>query len=289
MNNFQISFEAIGTHWVIDCFNSVNDKKIIEKIIYERIEDFDRTYSRFRHDSIVWQMSENAGEYTLPSDSKRFMDYYESFERATNGKFTLLIGNTLTEAGYDSSYGLKPGKINKVPQSSSIYVWDYPILTIKKPYILDFGGLGKGYLIEIIADLLIQNQIQSFCIDAGGDIFCKNLAIPIRVGLENPRDFNQVIGVVELNNKSICASSGSRRRWDKYHHIMDPVTLDSPENILASWVIADEPILADGLSTSLFFTSAEKLLKYFNFEYLILYPDFSMHKSQNFSSELFTN
>lgn len=287
MKNFTLSFEAIGTQWVIDCFSSVSDKDKLESLILSRIEDFDKTYSRFRKDSLIFQISRKAGKYTFPPDSKELFALYNSFYQITDGAFTLLIGNTLTEAGYDASYSLTPKKINKVPDASSVYSWDYPKLVTKKPYILDFGGLGKGYLIDIVSNLLKENGINSFCIDAGGDIYCHNLEKPMRVGLENPNDTKQVIGVIETNNKSICASSGNRRKWDKYHHIIDPKTLKSPENILASWVVAKDGVTADGLATCLFLVTPEKLSKYFKFEYFILYPDFKFKKSKNFSAELF--
>lgn len=286
--NFSFKFEAIGTHWLIDCFGApVPEKEIIEKV-KDRIEEFDKTYSRFRKDSLVWKISEKKGEYTFPKDSKDFFALYEKLYKVTNGAFTLLIGNALSEAGYDANYSLVPKEINKVSELNSVYSWDYPKLTVKKPYILDFGGLGKGYLIKIVADLLMENKVKSFSIDAGGDMLFKNLKKPIRVGLENPINFKQVIGVVELADGSICASSGSRRKWGKYHHIFDPRTLTSPDNILSTWVIAEDSLIADGMSTCLFLTPAKKLREHFNFEYLILYPDFRIEKSENFPGQLFT-
>ena len=287
METFTFSFEAIGTKWVIDCFEAFTSKKKVEILIQKRVEEFDKTYSRFRKDSLVWKISEKTGEYIFPEDSKDFFTTYDKFYKVTNGLFTPLIGNTLSEAGYDLDYSLVPKKINKVPEVSTVYSWDYPKLITKKPYILDFGGLGKGYLVDIISGLLKENGVKSFCVDGGGDMICSNLKEPMRVGLENPKDEKQVIGVVELNNKSVCASSGNRRRWDKYHHIMNPKTLESTDEILATWVIANDAITADGLATSLFLTPVKTLIKYFDFEYFILYPDFKFEKSNNFSSEIF--
>lgn len=287
MRDFKLSFEAIGTRWVIDCFNSSADKNEIESLVLDRIEEFDKTYSRFRSDSVVYKASRKAGEYILPPDSKSLFQLYDSLYQITDKSFTVLIGNTLSEAGYDSSYSLSPKKINKVPDISEVYSWNYPTLTMKKPYILDFGGLGKGYLVDIISDLLKENGVESFCVDAGGDMYCHNLESPMRVGLENPNDFKQVIGVVEINDKSICASSGNRRRWSGFHHIIDAKNLKSPENILATWVVAKDTITADGIATSLFLTTPEKLSKYFDFDYFILFPDFTFRKSKNFQGELF--
>ncbi len=287
MNSFQLAFEAIGTQWVIDCFNSSKTREEILEIISNRIEEFDKTYSRFRKDSIVWKISEKKGEYKFPHDSKELFSLYEKLELITNSAFTLLIGNTLVEAGYDSEYKLKPRKINKLPKSSEIYSFKFPVLTIKKPYVLDFGGLGKGYLIDIISKLLLENNINTFTIDGGGDIYYKNDEKALSVGLEHPGNFKQVIGIAKIKNQSIAASSGNRRSWDRFHHIIDANSLKSPDKILATWVVSKDAVTADGLATCLFFASPDKLLKYFDFEYLILYPDYSFKKSKNFPAELF--
>jgi len=287
MENFSLSFEAIGTQWVIDCFNSFVKKEKILNILLDRSDSFDKTYSRFREDSLISEISKKKGRYNFPQDSQMLFALYDKLYKITDGKFTLLIGNTLSEAGYDKNYSLKPGFIEKVPKDSEVYSWKYPVLTVEKPYILDFGGLGKGYLIDIFSNLLKENGINSFCVDGGGDMYCSNLSEPLRVGLENPNENKQVIGVIDINNKSIAASSGNRRKWSKYHHIIDPDTLNSPDAVLASWAIAKDAITADGLATCLFLVSPQKLEKYFDFEYFILRPDFTFEKSKNFSAELY--
>ncbi len=290
MRSAKFAFESIGTHWVVDCYeitSKITNSQLLEKI-ESRIDEFDKTYSRFRKDSLVWEISQKEGEYIFPPDAEKFFRFYNTFYHLTSGKFTLLIGNTLDEAGYDSKYSLIPRKINLVPEIDSILSYDHPKLKINKPYILDFGGLGKGYLIDIIAKLLREEKIFSFCIDAGGDIFYETRnKNPLTVGLEHPENKDQVIGVIKIINESICASSGNRRAWDKYHHIIDPEKLESPKEVLSTWVVAKEAILADGIATSLFLTSPKKIQKYFDFEYLILFPDYTFEKSNGFNAELF--
>jgi thiamine biosynthesis lipoprotein len=63
------------------------------------------------------------------------------------------------------------------------------------------------------------------------------------VGLENPLDFQQVIGMVEINGESVCGSAGNRRKWQidgkEFHHIIDPVKSEPVSEVLATWVVAD--------------------------------------------------
>jgi thiamine biosynthesis lipoprotein len=57
--------------------------------------------------------------------------------------------------------------------------------------------------------------------------------------------------------------------------------------VLATWVLANSTMMADGLATALFFTPAAKLAQQFAFEYAVLMPDMSLQHSRNFPVTLF--
>ncbi len=285
------SFEAIGTHWQIDISSKSADNTVgLFEDIMRRVELFDHTYSRFRSDSLVAQMAAHAGRYVLPTDAKPMMDLYEKLYRVTDGLFTPLIGGVLSDAGYDATYSLQPKILHQPPVWNDIFAYDFPILTLAQPALLDFGGVGKGYLIDIIGGIIQDKGIPSYTIDAGGDIFHFDSAGKLlQVGLEHPINKKQVIGVMPVINQSICCSAGNRRSWAGFHHIINPHTLQSPHDIAAAWVIAPTALIADALATCLFLISPSQLEKEFSFEYLIMYPDQSIKKSSGFTAELFTS
>lgn len=216
---------------------------------------------------------------------------------ATGGLVTPLIGKVISDAGYDSNYSLQPKtEILSAKKWGDVMSYKHPILTVYEPISLDFGAIGKGYAIDLIAQLLIEQGLKEFTINAGGDI-CHhssnpNSNNPIRIGLEHPNNPKQVIGVAEITNKSICGSSGNRRAWGDFHHIINPETVTSPKHISAVWVIAGGPgstAVADALTTGLFFvepTILSQRLK-IGFEYLIVYADNTMKKSSGFTAEVF--
>lgn len=273
----QFVFEAIGTKWVID-FKGSPTFSGIEKLI----SDFDNLYSRFRQDSLVMEMAKSKGTYTIPHPE--LIDLYYLLYKKTEGQMTPLIGSLMEQTGYDANYSLNPKNMTPPKSWESSLIWDSPNLTVKEPSLLDFGAAGKGLLVDLVAKELDRQEIKSYSIDAGGDIFLKNF--PSKIGLENPANTNQVIGIVDIENSSICGSSGSRRKWRGFHHIIDPRNLKSVDEVLAVWVIADSAMLADGLSTALFFCPAEKLSD-FSFNFLIIYPDFTFKKSENFNAKLY--
>lgn len=286
----QFNFEGIGTKWQIDVYKTLSEKEESEllALIKKRVDIFDQTYSRFRDDSIVMQMLKKTGTFTLPEDAKIILNLYYDLYKQTNGFFTPLVGNLLSEAGYDANYSLvQKEKLNLVPTWEEIISYEYPVIHIKKPAILDFGAGGKGYLVDLVAEVLESNNIFEYCINAGGDILHKG-SVSIRVGLENPNDINQVIGVYPLQNGSICGSAHNRRSWGNFTHIMNPKTLNSPKDILAVWVIAKTAILADSLATCLFFVESSTLFDIYEFEYVLIRSDYSIEKSDNFAGEIFS-
>lgn len=290
METSNYTFEAIGTHWEIDVYQALSPQQYQELStrIQDRIELFDRTYSRFRFDSLFVKMSHEAGEYVLPADAAPMFSLYERLYHLSGGLFTPLIGQTLVDAGYDAEYSLEPKTLHQPPRWEDVMEYAPPRLNLKQPALLDVGAAGKGYLIDIIGSLLEENGVHSYCIDAGGDILHRNVSgDSIRVGLEHPQDLTQIIGVVNICNQSLCGSAGNRRKWGEFHHIINPFTLSSPQSILAVWVVASSTILADALSTCLFFVPAATLQKEFQFEYLILKDDYSVEQSPGFSAELY--
>jgi thiamine biosynthesis lipoprotein len=289
----QFKFKAIGTSWVIDISGLEVERKteVLEKIM-SRIDSFDKAYSRFRSDSTVTDISKKSGEYLFPEDSKLLFEVYYDLYRKTNGYFTPLVGQLLVDAGYDANYSLKQKRdLQTPPKWEEVMEFNGNVLLVKKPIQLDFGAAGKGYIIDLVGKVLEENDINSFCINAGGDILYKNpdtKSEPIRTGLENPQNTEQVIGICNLKNKSICGSAGNRRAWGNFTHIMNPHTLVSPTDITAVWIVADTALIADALTTCLFFVEPKTLSGSYSFEYVILYKDGTFDKSPNFPGELFT-
>ncbi len=286
------AFEAIGTSWQIDIYQDLSDKEqqLLLSTIKDRIATFDQAYSRFRPDSLVSEMAKKAGTYTLPNDAAPMMAIYEVMHRLTDGAMTPLVGQILVDAGYDAYYSLQTKEMHQAPAWDDVISYHSPTLTLKQPALLDFGAAGKGYLIDIVSGIIRDAGIHSFCVDAGGDIFYANTdPKTLSIGLENPSNLKQIIGVTQLPpGQSICGSAGNRRVWGEFNHIINPKTLQSPKNILAVWAMAKTTLLADALTTALFFVPALELQTTFTFEYIIVYADFSLEKSNNFPAELFT-
>ena len=286
----QSNFQAIGTHWSIQVQDKITAALWNETMqsVHSRIQNFDQAYSRFRGDSLVTRMSKLPGKHNLASDGYDLLHFYNQLYVATNGKVTPLIGQAVADAGYDASYTFKPRRMQQPPDWESTISYTNDSITLNQPALLDFGAAGKGYLVDVVGELLETKGLRSFTINASGDILHRSeKATSLDVGLENPLDTSEVIGIVQLGNRSLCASAGSKRKWAKFTHIIDPVTLESPQDVIATWVIADNTITADGLATALCFTDAAQLLKYFSFTWAVLNKDMQLSYAKDFPVKLF--
>lgn len=284
------AFQAIGTEWSVEALEPVTDddwQQILQRL-HARIDAFDAVYSRFRGDSLVTRMSQRAGNYELPEDGYALLQCYERLYQATHGKITPLIGQVMVDAGYDANYSLQVGTLQSPPRWEDVLSYDARSLTLRAPALLDFGAAGKGYLVDLVGELIAASGLNSYLINAGGDILHRSVEhTEVRAGLENPADATEVIGVATFANQSLCASAGTKRQWSGLHHIIDPDALHSPESITATWVLADSTMLADGLASALFFTDPEILRWRFNFSYALLDAGGGLRYSKDFPVTLF--
>lgn len=279
----QFQFNAIGTAWQISSPDELPQK--LKTKLTERTELFDQAYSRFCADSLVKKWAAETGEYKLSNDANALLVFYKKLYDATNGLVTPLIGNTMEQAGYDAEYSLQPKELTTPPKWKDAIDFTDSKLIVKQLVLLDFGAAGKGYLVDIVSHMLYKNGVDRFCVNASGDLLCRDM--PQIIGLEDPNDDRRILGTVEISEGSLCSSAGNRRKWDKYHHIINPQTLESPRLVKATWVKAETAMLADGIATALFFVSPETLLTTFDFDYAMIEGE-GLRYSNNFKINLFT-
>ncbi len=278
-------FDALGTSWEIASGVPIGDAT--KKRVTKQLALFELTFSRFIGDSFVSVIADKPGSYTFPSDAKEIFSLYEELYELTDGKVTPLVGEALADAGYDARYSLQSKKeIHPVPRYGEVVQRKGNVITTNQPVMFDVGAVGKGYAVDTIIELLKADGYSSFVVDASGDMRIVGDTTQ-QVGLENPHNFEEVIGTVDLHNKALCASASNRRKWGEWHHIIDPNTASPTHEIIATWVVADSAMVADGLATALFFTSPETLRAKYTYEYMRMHADGSVEYSDYFAKGIF--
>jgi len=293
-NNSLFVFEAIGTHWEIETYEALSDEVKIK--VLDRIESFDKTYSIFRTDSLINEIASasNGGNFYFPDDCIPVFELYDRLYTLTDGAVDPLVGQRPDVPGFGRNYPINPAtamqQLNnhgQPPCWPRDVVRDRQKLITKRPVLINIGAAGKGYLVDLVSEILFTEEVHEFIIDAGGDIRHSGLW-KLPVGMEHPLNPEHVIGVVDLQDNAMCASTSNKStRSEGLHKIPDTRIRLPVHDVIATWVVAKNALIAHALANALFFTGADELKKHFQFSSVRMFANNTIQKSKNFKGELF--
>jgi thiamine biosynthesis lipoprotein len=134
---------------------------------------------------------------------------------------------------------------------------------------LDLGGIAKGAVVDLLAEVLDERIGPNYLIDAGGDILVSGLKEGGRqwvIAIRHPRDPQEFVGKLSLgarNRKIAVVTSGDYERYfeqdgRRYHHILDPRTGYPAQGTASVTVIAPTCARADALATAVFVLGPER-------------------------------
>lgn len=198
--------------------------------------------------------------------------YYDS-----NGSFDITVAPLSRAWGFfDKSYSLPaPEQIESILKLIGMEKIEERNKTLVLPLgmELDWGGIAKGFGIDLASKALIEMGISRGFINAGGDLYCwgknpDNLAW--NIGIKHPRK-SGFLGALSISDLG-AATAGDYQRYFvrdgvRYHHIFNPRTGYPVQGKQSVTVCGPETVLCDALSTALFVSQQpEKILE--------KYPDY---------------
>lgn len=130
---------------------------------------------------------------------------------------------------------------------------------------VDIGGIGKGYAADLAANVMKQVGATAGVVAISGDI--KTFGrMPdgerFVFGIQHPRQEGALLGQLELEDEAVSTAGDYQRYFMKdgirYHHILDPNTLQPARVSQSVTVVAKKGVMADGLDTGIFVMGPEK-------------------------------
>jgi thiamine biosynthesis lipoprotein len=268
MENYQSSFRAIGSDIVLTV---VSDDPAQAKVVFDElrayIEDFEQRFSRFRPSSELSRINATAGQRT--EASREFVALLKtavSLSEATDGLFNPFILPKLQEAGYKGSWptsheqGEAPQYQERKVATVDMVLCGADWVRIPAATALDFGGIGKGYLLDRLA-ALVPNELPGYWFSLGGDILMAGRDATDEaweVGVAHALIEDKQVG--SFNNErgwslAVATSGVTKRRGTNegkdWHHIIDPRTGEPAEtDLLTVTVCCEDPTEADILAKS---------------------------------------
>lgn len=144
-------------------------------------------------------------------------------------------------------------------------VWERTIHLQKPGMRIDVGGIGKGYAADQAVLVMKKAGAAAGVVALSGDIKTFGRLPGGRrfpVGILHPRKEGEILAEIDLEDEAISTAGDYERFFDKdgirYHHILDPQTLQPARGCQSVSVIAKEGVWADGLDTGIFVLGAER-------------------------------
>lgn len=119
---------------------------------------------------------------------------------------------------------------------------------------VDLGGIAKGYIGDMMTDLLEEKGVVSATINLGGNVICigsKTDEDDFVIGVEAPfSDRTEIIGKIPVRDKTLVTSGIYERKIEVdgklYHHILDTKTgMPVDSELTAVTLVADKGLSAD--------------------------------------------
>jgi thiamine biosynthesis lipoprotein len=194
------------------------------------------------------------------------IQYSQEIEQRSRGRFNPAIGALINLWGFHTSeypvIGPPPDQagideiLSHHPSSGDIHI-DGLQLRSENPYVqLDFGGIAKGYAVDLAIGRLRNMGITSAIVNAGGDLRAmgRHGDRPWNVAVRKPG--GGIIGAVQVRDDEALFTSGNYERFrqdqlKRYPHILDPRTGWPVKDVASVTVITGLGVVADAAATAL--------------------------------------
>lgn len=270
----KLSFPALGTQCEVQYAAPGGDDQAVtfERAAVAWVSAFEAKYSRFRPDSLLSRINAAAGNEWVAVDAEMegLLKLCDTLHFMTQGVLDptalplIRLWNYKAEtpripsgdeiAAARALVGLK--KVQRTPGK----------VFLPAGMAFDFGGFGKEYAVDIVAQLALDHGIANVLVDFGHDL--RALGAPPgrpawHIGLENPRKPGVADGSIGITGKGVASSGDYLRSFTiagkRYGHIVDPRTGWPVSNGCSqATVIAGSCLQAGVLSTTAFVLGVPK-------------------------------
>lgn len=254
-NNMQkFAKDSIGTKLEISFRTNENLSHIFNEIdIF--LTEFEKKFSRFIEYNWLYNLNKTKSA-NLDNLSYKILKMMQKLSSETSWYFDPTIGKRLTELGYwnsDLDFGSEEFSHKNFDEIISL---DEKKIQILWNYEIEFGWIGKWFLIDWIFNFLRQNLDKNteFLINFSWDMACIG---EWKVAIESPFADDEAIWIINLKNSFIACSAPTKRRFGKKsHHLINPFSRESASEIVTVCVetsifTENAWMLTDGYATAL--------------------------------------
>jgi thiamine biosynthesis lipoprotein len=250
------SLDAMGTTYTVTLYGYSEDQmEAAVEAAFNEVRRLDQMMSNYLPASELSGVNRHAAERPVkvtPEFFNLLADCME-YSRQSQGAFDITVGPLMKVWGFYKGAGhLAPKEevaraLKKVGYKNVILDRENRTVRFAQPGVeLDPGGIGKGYAVDRMVDILKENGIASALVSAGGSSIYA-LGAPDHgeqgweVKIRDPKNARKTVEDVYLKNQSMSTSGSYEKFFEAdgrvYSHIMDPRTGFPAQGMLSASVI----------------------------------------------------
>ncbi|NNE62560.1 MAG: FAD:protein FMN transferase [Gammaproteobacteria bacterium] len=262
--------DIMGTRISVELWHDdPNLRESCSNRIFAEMRRIDALMSPYKSTSEISYINHNAAvsSINISEEMASLINRSLQFSVLSNGAFDI----TFASVGYRYDYRKQQLPADEFI-NSTLEAIDYRhiVLTDGRIYFkdsnvrIDLGGIAKGYAVDRAIDIVISCGIDEAMISAGGDsrILGNKRGKPWIIGIQHPRKADDLAMVLPLSDTAISTSGDYQRyfihKGQRIHHIINPETGRSANQIWSATVTGRDALTTDALSTTIFVLGAEK-------------------------------
>jgi thiamine biosynthesis lipoprotein len=254
------SLSAMGTTFTIAAYGP--DRFVMESAIDEAFEEtgrLEQLLSNYRPDSEWSQVNREAAQRPVEVSEELFhlLQKCLQYSRESEGAFDITVGPLMKLWGFYRGQARIPRRVEIRTIQSRIGYQNIQLDPVRRtvrflrPVEMDPGGIGKGYAVDRMAEILVRRGFDSAIISAGRSSIYGIGAPPNeprgwRITIPHPRDPRRHVAEYYLKNHSMSTSGSTEKFFAfgrrTFSHIMDPRSGRPAEGMLQVSVLAPRTI-----------------------------------------------
>ncbi|WP_457640105.1 FAD:protein FMN transferase [Persephonella sp.] len=242
----------------VPVYISSDSPELIEKA-FRQFKKVDSYFSPYKKDSVLCRLNR---EKNITADSffLQLLKLSVKLYRETEGYFDVSVGNLSLRYGssYDNCF-----TVNSSSTGIENVVVEGSVVKLKNGISLDFGGIGKGFAVDLASDIFVQEGKEAV-VRAGGDIRCTGSCF---IAVENPLSSGFFATFWTKENNTGVSTSGIYRRFIKSwknNHLKNPHTGKSGNTVLVSVFGREKNAVLDAYATAVSVMPVEKAVSFLN-------------------------
>lgn len=265
--------ETMGTTYSVTLAGELpeDERRGLGAAVHGALEDVDESMSNYLPDSELSRLNRAPVGEAFPLSTELFFVLSEArrISAVTAGAFDVTVSPLVRLWGFGpgahgSDADPTPGQIaaarERVGYRSLRLADDPPRATKERALELDLSAIAKGYGVDRVAELLLDEGYEDFLVEVGGEVRTAGASArggPWRVGIEKPLPGVRVVfRILPLSGPSLATSGDYRNFYERdgrlLSHLIDPRTARPVAHALASVSVVHESCMtADALASAL--------------------------------------